>query len=46
MAEEQQPGDYITCPKCPLSQIKGKKTEPNNWQSPELGHKKCKTKSL
>ena len=27
MAEEQQPGDYITCPKCPLSQ-KGKKTEP------------------
>ena len=45
MAEEQQPGDYITCPKCPLSQ-KGKKTEPHNWQSPELGHTKCKTKSL
>ena len=39
----------ITCPKSPLPQrtkILSKKAEPCNQQSPELGHKKCKAKSL
>ena len=39
----------ITCPKSPLPQRRktlSKKAEPCNQQSPELGHKKCKAKSL
>ena len=48
MAEEQQLGDYNLPQKSTSSKEKNpeQKAEPCNQQSPELGHKKCKAKSL
>ena len=48
MAEEQQLGDYNLPQMSTSSKEKNpeKKAEPHNKQSPQLDHKKCKTKSL